>query len=360
MTATTESQTDRADRRVAGRTPAATAAKRRSRRIPHYLALRNFALSISVFNVFGYTLLGFEQPWLWPIFAVVIGYTTEIVFELISAWAQQAPPAAFLGTGARGMYEFLLPAHITALAVNMLLYANNQFWPVLFGVIVGVSAKYVLQAPINGRMRHFMNPSNLGITAVLLALQPLGRASRRPTSSPRTRTRTSASWCRSSSPRPGTVINAMLTKRMALIVGWMGAFAIQAFLRHWIWHVQLYSALGVMTGIAFVLFTNYMITDPGTTPSRPRTSSCSAASVAFVYGILMLFNIVYTLFFATAIVCALRGLGWWGIHLMRKRKARLAGDVPADEQAPAATEQREPSKPPALMRASQVRTQPSQ
>ena len=37
----------------------------------------------------------------------------------------------------RGLYEFLLPAHITALAVNMLLYANNQFWPVLFGVVVG-------------------------------------------------------------------------------------------------------------------------------------------------------------------------------------------------------------------------------
>ena len=29
------------------------------------------------------------------------------------------------------------PAHITALAVNMLLYANNQFWPVVFGVVVG-------------------------------------------------------------------------------------------------------------------------------------------------------------------------------------------------------------------------------
>ena len=38
-------------------------------------------MSITVFNIFGYTLLGFEQPWLWPIIAVPSGYTTEIVLR---------------------------------------------------------------------------------------------------------------------------------------------------------------------------------------------------------------------------------------------------------------------------------------
>ena len=33
----------------------------------------------------------------------------------------------------------------------------------------------------------------------------------------------------------------------------------------------------------------------------------------------MQFNIVYTLFFATAIVCAVRGLGWWGAHFVRRK-----------------------------------------
>lgn len=65
---------------------------------PRYLALRNFAVSISVFNIFGYTLLGFEQPWLWPIFAVLTAYTTEIAFEILSAWAQRRSPR-FLGNG---------------------------------------------------------------------------------------------------------------------------------------------------------------------------------------------------------------------------------------------------------------------
>jgi hypothetical protein len=96
-----------------------------------------------------------------------------------------------------------------------------------------------------------------------------------------------------------------------LIVGWMGGFAIQAFLRHWIFGVALYSALGPMTGVAFVLFTNYMITDPGTTPMKARNQFLFGSSVAVVYGILMLCNVVYTLFFAVVIVCAVRGAGWW-------------------------------------------------
>src|SRR5262249_50305959 len=67
-----------------------------------YLALRNFAISISVFNVFGYTLLGFEQPWIWPIIAVLTGYTTEFAFETLSAWAT-GKPARYRGNGARGV-----------------------------------------------------------------------------------------------------------------------------------------------------------------------------------------------------------------------------------------------------------------
>ncbi|MFC0529830.1 enediyne biosynthesis protein [Phytohabitans kaempferiae] len=292
-----------------------------------YLALRNFAISISIFNIFGYTLLGFEQPWLWPILAVLVGYTTEIVFELISSWARKRAPR-FTGRGARGMYEFLLPSHITALACNMLLYANDMFLPIAFAVIVGVTGKHVLQAPIYGRMRHYMNPSNFGITVSLVVF-----GSWISIAPPYEFTENVNTFWRMMIPiiivTAGTVINAMLTKRVALIVGWLGGFAIQAFLRFAIWDVAIFNALGVMTGVAFVLFTNYMITDPGTTPSKPRNQFMFGASVAMVYGVLMLFNVVYTLFFAVVVVCGLRGLGWWVAHL-RKR----AREAPAPAAAP--------------------------
>jgi hypothetical protein len=313
---------------------AAEPAKTKPKPDPRYIALRNFAMSISAFNIFGYTLLGFEQPWIWPIFAILVGYTSEIVFELISSWAYKRP-ARFTGRGFRGLYEFLLPAHITAIAVNMLVYANNQFWPVAFGVIVGVGAKHVLQAPVAGRMRHFMNPSNFGITAVLLAFSSW--ASIAP---PYQFSENANTYWRVMIPiiiaTAGTVINALLTKKTPLIVGWLGGFAIQAFVRHWIWHVALYSALGPMTGIAFVLFTNYMITDPGTTPAKPKWMFMFGTSVAVTYGVLMLFNVVYTLFFAVCIVCAIRGAGWWVAHLINKSKQRKLTLVDAGAQ-PTAT-----------------------
>jgi hypothetical protein len=49
------------------------------------------------------------------------------------------------------------------------------------------------------------------------------------------------------------------------------------------------------------------------------------SSVAFVYAVLMQFNIVYTLFFATAIVCGIRGMGWWGAYWMKNRRNAGAG-----------------------------------
>ncbi|HEV7963648.1 MAG TPA: enediyne biosynthesis protein [Actinoplanes sp.] len=274
-----------------------------------YLALRNFALSISAFNVLGYALLGFEQPWLWPILAVLLAYAVELALETLAGWAQRRPPR-YRGRGGRGLYEFLLPAHITALACNMLLYANSSFGPVAFAVIVGVGAKYALQAPIAGRMRHFMNPSNFGITVTLLCFSSWVSIA-----PPYEFTENVNTYIRILIPlviaTAGTVINGVLTKRIPLIVGWAGGFVIQALLRWSIWDAPIWPALGVMSGVAFVLFTNYMITDPGTTPMKARNQFLFGSSVAVVYGILMLCNVVYTLFFAVVIVCAVRGAGWW-------------------------------------------------
>lgn len=304
--------------------------KARAAKDPRYLALRNFSISITVFNIFGYTVLGWEQPWLWPVLAVVTAYATEMVFELVSARAERRAPG-FAGRGPRGVIEFLLPAHITGLACNMLLYANNQWWPVMFAVVVAVSQKHVLRAPIAGRMRHFMNPSNFGISLTLLLL-----GSWVSISPPYQFTEWANTYFRLMIPfiilTAGTVLNALLTKKTALVVGWMGSFAIQAFVRHWLFGVQLNTALGVMAGVAFVLFSNYMITDPATTPTTGLGKFMFGSAVGTVYGVLMAFNVVYTLFFALSIVCAIRGFGWWCAHYLAKRRQR-SSDVTAGPDA---------------------------
>lgn len=287
---------------------------------PRYKALRNFAISMSIFNILGYTVLGFEQPWTWPLFALAVGYSTELAVELIAAWAHQRRPG-YRGHGIWGLYTFLLPTHITALAANMLLYANTKFWPIAFAVVVAIGQKAILQAPIKGRMRHFMNPSNLGITVTLLAFSWVNVAP------PYHFTENVPDVIRIMIPivilTAGTVLNSVLTKKVGLIMGWAGGFVIQALLRHYIWDTALWASLGIMTGVAFVLFTNYMITDPGTTPTSFRHQFIFGSSVATVYGILMLFNIVYTLFFAVTIVCLIRGLYWWTIYLRDRRHTHL-------------------------------------
>ncbi|WP_372451764.1 enediyne biosynthesis protein [Catellatospora tritici] len=284
---------------------------------PRYKALRNFAISMSIFNILGYWLFGFEQPWTWPFIALAVGYGTEFAAETVRAWAYKQRPE-YSGNGMWGVYTFLLPTHITALAANMLLYANDIFWPIAFGIVVAVGQKYVLRAPIKGRMRHFMNPSNLGITAVLVTFPWVNIAP------PYHFTEHVPDAIRVVIPfvilTSGTVLNALLTKKVPLILGWVGGFVIQALIRTWIWDVALWAALIPMTGVAFVLFTNYMITDPGTTPSKGWMQFMFGSSVATVYGILMIFNVVYTLFFAVTIVCAVRGAFWWYKHLKEKKQ----------------------------------------
>ena len=81
-----------------------------------------------------------------------------------------------------------------------------------------------------------------------------------------------------------------------------------------------------MTGVAFVLFTNYMITDPGTTPMKARAQFMFGSAVAVVYGVMMELNITYTLFFALVVVCLIRGFGWWGVALLQRMRSRSAPD----------------------------------
>ena len=294
-------------------------------------ALRNFAMSITVFNIIGYTLLGFEQPFVWPFIALAVGYSFEILLEVIGAHAEHRTPR-FRGNGPRGLMEFLYPAHITSLALNMLIYVNDRIIVMIFGVMVAIGAKWVLRAPVKGRLRHFMNPSNLGITVVLLVFS---WASIAPPYQFSERTHTFVDWLIPAIiVSAGTMLNAKLTGRMYLIASWLGFFALQAIFRGLLTGTSISAGLAMMTGIAFVLFTNYMITDPGTSPSRPASQIAFGGGVATVYGFLMSAHVSYGIFFATTTVCLIRGGFLWALHFVeRARLAREAALATVGEQA---------------------------
>jgi Na+-translocating ferredoxin:NAD+ oxidoreductase RnfD subunit len=129
----------------------------------------------------------------------------------------------------------------------------------------------------------------------------------------------------------GTFLNARFTHRLPLIAAWLGGFVAQAALRSLLFETPFGAALVPMTGVAFILYTFYMVTDPATTPEGRRDQIVFGLSVAAVYGLLMVNHIVFGLFFALTIVCTVRGLCMYAV-----RWARGRARVEMDAVAPAA------------------------
>ncbi|HET6978768.1 MAG TPA: hypothetical protein VFI24_20720 [Pyrinomonadaceae bacterium] len=290
--------------------------------------LRRFAIAITVLNILGHTFFGFEQSLAQPLVALATAYSTELLLEFIDARLNRRP-LRFLGGGVRKFVEFLLSAHISGLACAMLLYANERLGPVMFAAVVAICSKCLLRAPNGNGTRHFFNPSNFGITITLLAF----------------------SWVSVAPPYQftenmlgvgdwilpgvivctGTFLNARFTRRLPLIAAWLSGFVAQAVLRSVFLDTPLDAGLVPMTGVAFILYTFYMVTDPATTPEGKRDQVAFGFSVAAVYGLLMTMHVVFGLFFALTLVCAVRGLFMYAMRWIkgREREATLTSTAPA-------------------------------
>lgn len=304
---------------------------------PRIKALRRFGVSITLFNVVGHTYLGFEMSYAHPLVGMVVAYGLELAHGWLYG-KSTGRPAPFRGGGPVGLIDYLLPAHITAMACAMLLYTNGTYMPLVFAVTVGVTFKYLFRAPVgNGRTIHFFNPSNTGI-ALTLAIFPW--ISIAPPYQFTANLTGVGDWLLPALVLvTGTLLNYNLTKKMPLIYAWVGTFLLQALFRSAFHGVSLLHALSPMTGVAFVLFTFYMITDPGTTPFKPRNQAVFGASVAVVYGFLMSIHLVYAIFFALLIVCAARGLLLHALawrHAIQQRRVEAAEPARVDLPEPRA------------------------
>ena len=268
--------------------------------------LRRFALSITLFNILGHTVLGFEQSLAQPLVALATAYTLALLFESIFSWSIGRKPI-FLTRGVTGLIDFLLPSHIAALAISMLLYSNEYFAPMMFAIAVALGSKILFRISVGKGSRHILNPSNFGISVTLLLFPWVGIA---PPYHFTENITGVGNWLMVIVFLIfGTFLNTRFTKRMPLILAWLGAFAVQAIIRAVIFGMPLIAGLMPMTGVAFLLYTFYMITDPATTPQDTRSQVLFGISVAAVYAWLMTIHIVFALFFALPIVCLLRGLG---------------------------------------------------
>lgn len=292
-------------------------------------ALWYFTTLMVVWNVLGHTMLGFEQSWATPIVAIVTAIAISILLEWIDARATNRELRFASNPGA--FVNFLPACLIPGFACGMLLYANERLWPIVFAVVLSIGSKLIFRAPVgNGHTQHIFNPSNFGIGATLLLFPEVGFAP------PYHFTENITGAWDWALPLivlgTGIVVHGLFTGRLPLVGAWIVAFVLQAIVRAKIFGAPIFVPLMPMTSAAFIVFTLYMIPDPATTPLKPSRQAFFGASVANVYAITQVLHLVYGLFFALLIVCAIRGVSMHAWNIWNKWKP-VALDAPRETVA---------------------------
>ncbi|HUS36709.1 MAG TPA: enediyne biosynthesis protein UnbU [Verrucomicrobiae bacterium] len=289
-------------------------------------ALWYFTTLMIVWNIAGHTMLGFEQSWATPVTAVATAIVVSMLFDWIDARANNR---AVRFTGSVQKFVNFLPAClIPGFACGMLLYANERLAPVVFAVALSIASKLFFRAPVgNGHTQHIFNPSNFGVGATLLLFPEVGFAP------PYHFTENITGLWDWGLPllilSTGIVVHGLFTGRLPLVGAWILTFILQALIRAKIFGAPLFVPLMPMTSAAFIIFTLYMVPDPATTPLKPGRQALFGFSVAAVYAITQVLHLVFGLFYALLIVCAIRGIA---MHLSSMTKATPAQSVQSPSQ----------------------------
>jgi len=282
--------------------------------------LRRFAAAITVLTILGHAFLGFEQSIAQPLVALATAYSVQLLLEWLTAWAQNRRPVFAGGVG--DLVTFLLPAHITGLAIAMLLYYHERIWDVSFASALAISSKTLFRVPVGETTRHFFNPSNFGITMMLLLCPWVGLAIPWQFTAGLTG---AGDWlfvviilCL------GSMINIRYTQRIFVVIGFLTGFVVQALVRVAVFDASLLGVFMPATGIPAWIFTFYMVPDPATTPNARWPQFLFGAAVGLVYLVLVSLHVANGLFYALTIVCAFRGLGQLIIALTTQRRFAYA------------------------------------
>jgi hypothetical protein len=288
-------------------------------------ALWYFTALMIVWNILGHTFLGFEQSHAAPFVGVGSAIAIQFFLEWVNARATNREVRFAGGWG--NLVNALPPALIPGFACSMLLYANDRLWPIVFAVALSIGSKVLLRAPVGGgRTQHIFNPSDFGVALTLVLFPQVGFAP------PYHFTENVTGVWDWILPGfillTGVVIHGCFTGRLPLVAAWLTGFALQGQIRAHLFNTPPLVPLMPMTSAAFIVFTLYMIPDPATTPLKPWRQVFFGVAVAAAYGIIQVLHLVFGLFFALLVVCAIRGIS---LHLYYAFKS--PGSSPAESSA---------------------------
>jgi Na+-transporting NADH:ubiquinone oxidoreductase subunit NqrB len=234
-------------------------------------------VSLSAYTVIGQWVFYFNRTFLQ--LALTLG--TCILLDLLLAAVET------------GKIIVPLSGAITGLSLGLLLESHN--WQVFVVASVwAILSKHLIRV----RGAHLFNPSNFGIVAAVLLGH--GTATVAPGSQ----------W--GGQPAYAVVILALgllmmkRVHRLPVTAGWLAGYLVMGLVRMAAGQGGLVFVLGPLTGAELTLFTFSMIPDPKTSPAEPGSQFAWGLAIAALDGLLRLFEVRFSMFYALFALCALR------------------------------------------------------
>ncbi len=216
-------------------------------------------------------------------FGILDSYTYVIAAIGTSVIAEVLLARFVLGTK-----KNISSAYITGISVGILI-RSNVVWPYVVTALISIMSKYVLRY----RGRHLWNPSNLGVSWMLLM---------------------ASSYVAGLSIQWGNNLAAMTViwilglgivyraKKLHVTLAYVASFIILGYVRSLMTGSTFLAEISPLTGPMYQLFIFFMITDPGTVVSKKQWQIVVVILVAVVEFFLRLKGVIYAPFYALCLV----------------------------------------------------------
>jgi len=227
---------------------------------------------ISLILILGHFTFGILEGY----YPILLAVSCAILTELI------------LGKLIDGKWKNISSAYISGISVSILI-RSTLLWPFALTAVISIMSKYVLRY----QGRHIWNPSNFGISWILVFL-PFSAAA------------LGIQW--GNNIWPMLVIWCLgffivwRVKRLHITLTYVLSFIFFSFLRSLILGDSFFTEVSPITGPMYQLFIFFMITDPPTTVKSRNGQILVAFLVAFVEFALRLNQVIYAPFYSLFMV----------------------------------------------------------
>jgi hypothetical protein len=240
-------------------------------------------------------LVSIDNRFLPPLLITTILVTAHLSFGILEGYERTGLAIAtaigaelLMGRVTYGKWPHPASAYITGISVGILV-RSPFLWPYILCSFISIATKYVLRF----RGRHLWNPSNFGVSALLLL-------------APATVTLLSVQWGNAIAPMAVIWILGFAivwrVGRLHISATYVASYLLFSFVRAWAAGIPWLAAVAPITGPMYQLFIFFMVTDPKTTVRSRRGQCLVVFIVAFVEMLLRLAEVIYAPFYALFIV----------------------------------------------------------